>query len=105
MVVGMSGASDRLRADIVNYLKAHHVMTLATSAEDAPWAVGVFYASHDFTIYFLSDPESRHCANVKRNPAASAAIHLTLMRSDHVSNPSRQFTCWSVVNTKGVGRG
>lgn len=50
-------------------------MTLATSAEDAPWAAGVFYVSHDFAISFVSDPKSRHCANVRRNPAASAAIH------------------------------
>jgi len=66
---------DGLRANIIGYLKAHRVMTLATSAGDVPWAAGVFYVSHDFTIYFFSDPKSRHCANVTRNPAASAAIH------------------------------
>ena len=66
---------DGLRANIISYLKAHRVMTLAKSAGDAPWAAGVFYVSRDFTIYFFSDPKSRHCANVMRNPAASAAIH------------------------------
>ncbi len=72
---GKNDVDDRLRADIIGYLKAHRVMTLATSAGDAPWAAGVFYVSHEFTIYFFSDPESRHCANIRRNPAASAAIH------------------------------
>ena len=66
---------DGLRTDIIGYLKAHRVMTLATSAGDAPWAAAVFYVSRDFAIYFFSDPKSRHCANVRRNPAASAAIH------------------------------
>jgi uncharacterized protein len=72
---GGGNVDDRLRADIIGYLKAHRVMTLATSAGDAPWAAAVFYVSHDFTIYFISDPESRHCANIRRNPPASAAIH------------------------------
>jgi len=72
---GHNDVDDGLRANIIAYLKAHRVMTLATSAEDAPWAAGVFYASHDFAIYFFSDPKSRHCANIRRNPRASAAIH------------------------------
>jgi uncharacterized protein YhbP (UPF0306 family) len=72
---GKNDVDDGLRANIIGYLKAHRVMTLATSAGDAPWAAGVFYVSHDFTMYFFSDPKSRHCANVRRNPAASAAIH------------------------------
>ena len=72
---GHNALDDGLRANIIRYLKAHRVMTLATSAGDAPWAAGVFYVSHDFTVYFFSDPKSRHCVNVRRNPAASAAIH------------------------------
>lgn len=67
--------NDRLRADILAYLAEHHVMTLGTSAEGAPWTAAVFYASDGLTLYFFSDPKSRHCANLKHNPAASAAIH------------------------------
>ena len=50
-------------------------MTLATAGADGPWAAAVFYASHDLTIYFFSDPKSRHCANTRQNPVVSAAIH------------------------------
>lgn len=50
-------------------------MTLGTAAGDAPWTAAVFYASDDLRLYFFSDPKSRHCANIRQNPAASAAIH------------------------------
>lgn len=50
-------------------------MTLGTCAEDLPWSAAVYYASDDLRLYFFSDPNSRHCANLRRNPAVSAAIH------------------------------
>ena len=63
-----------LRSRVQAYLAAHCVMTLATAGDEGPWAAAVFYAHEDWTLYFLSAPESRHCRNLARNPRVSAAI-------------------------------
>jgi uncharacterized protein len=57
------------------YVAAHHVMTLATSGEDGVWAAPVFYAHHDFDLFFLSADHTRHVRHIVRNPRAAAAIH------------------------------
>jgi hypothetical protein len=63
-----------LRAKVLAYLRAHHVMTLATHDRAGPWAAAVFYASEGFTLYFLSSPKSRHGRQLAANPAAAAAV-------------------------------
>ncbi|HJS39419.1 MAG TPA: pyridoxamine 5'-phosphate oxidase family protein [Burkholderiales bacterium] len=63
-----------LRARVLAYLRAHHVMTLATQDRTGPWAAAVFYASAGFKLYFLSSPASRHCRNLAASPAAAATI-------------------------------
>ncbi|MFQ5828753.1 MAG: pyridoxamine 5'-phosphate oxidase family protein [Candidatus Methylomirabilia bacterium] len=71
------GASMRegLREEIVQYIKSHHVMTLATTAHGRPWAAAVFYASKDLTLLFVSEPDSRHCMDLRECRTVSAAIH------------------------------
>lgn len=66
---------DDLRAQALAYLEAHNTVTLATVGEDGPWAAGLFYASDGFSLYFLSDPKTRHCRNVAANPRVSATVH------------------------------
>ena len=39
--------ADELKQQILDYLKTHNTMTLATCAGDAPWAATVFFASDD----------------------------------------------------------
>lgn len=63
-----------LRARTLAYLRAHHVMTLATQGRTGPWAAAVFYASSGFKLYFLSSPASRHCRQLAASPAAAATI-------------------------------
>ena len=58
----------------LHYLRQHHVVTLATSGSDGPWAAAVFYVSDGFTLYFLSSPTSRHCRNIARDPHVAATI-------------------------------
>jgi hypothetical protein len=65
--------SDRAKA--LAYLEAHNVMTLATGGPDGAWAAAVFYASRDFTLYFVSSPQSRHAREIAREPRVAAAIH------------------------------
>jgi uncharacterized protein YhbP (UPF0306 family) len=61
-----------MREKALAYLAAHHVMTLATQSV---WAAAVFYASRDFTLYFVSSPKSRHARDIAREPRVAAAIH------------------------------
>ncbi|HEX9264135.1 MAG TPA: pyridoxamine 5'-phosphate oxidase family protein [Candidatus Binatia bacterium] len=66
--------SDALKQQIVDYLKSHNTMTLATCAGDVPWAATVFFASDDLRLYFFSAPESRHCQNLTVNQRVAVAI-------------------------------
>ena len=50
-------------------------MTIATAEGGIPWAAAVFYANDGFTLYFLSDPDSRHSKNIARNPVVSATVN------------------------------
>lgn len=63
-----------LRARVLEYLRAHHVMTLATHGNDGPWAAAVFYANDGFTLYWLSAPSSRHSVNLVRNSRIAATV-------------------------------
>jgi uncharacterized protein len=65
---------DALRARVLEYLRAHHVMTLATHGRDGPWAAAVFYVNDGFTFHFLSGPKSRHSVNLAANPRVAATI-------------------------------
>ena len=56
------------------YLRAHHVMTLATQGSAGPWAAAVFYASDGFTLYFLSAPSTRHCTAIAATARVAATI-------------------------------
>lgn len=65
-----------LRAIILQYLKDHNVATLATYGQGGPWAAAVFYVNdEDFSLYFLSNPETRHGRDLAANPRVAAAIH------------------------------
>ena len=66
--------SDQLKQQILNYMRTHNTMTLATCASEIPWAATVFYASDDFELYFFSVPDSRHCQNLRANPRVAVTI-------------------------------
>jgi len=63
------------RVQVLEYLQAHRVATLATEADGNLWAAAVFYVSDGFTLYFLSSPTSRHGLNLAGNPRVAATIH------------------------------
>ena len=50
-------------------------MTIASCDGNVPWAAAVFYASDEFTLYFLSNPNSRHGTHIAANTSVGAAIH------------------------------
>ena len=63
------------RSKALAYLAAHNVMTLATGGPDGPWSAAVFYAAEEFTLYFVSSPDSRHARDLARDARVAAAIH------------------------------
>ncbi len=63
-----------LKPQILDYLKSHNTMTLATCAGDIPWAATVFFASDDLKLYFFSAPESRHCQNLAANQRVAVTV-------------------------------
>lgn len=68
-------AGSQVKETVLKYLEEHYTMTIATAQEDSPWAAAVFYASDGFTLYFLSDPESRHSKNIAEHPSVAVTIN------------------------------
>ena len=66
--------ADELKGQILDYLRSHNTMTLATCAGDAPWAATVFFASDDLQLYFFSAPDSRHSQNLALNSKVAVTI-------------------------------
>ena len=64
-----------LPSAVAQYLRAHHVMTLAAQGADGPWAAAVFYASDGDDQIFLSSPTSRHARQLAIDGRCAAAIH------------------------------
>lgn len=66
---------DELRGLVLDYLRNHQVMTLATNGSEGPWAAAVFYVNENFTFYFLSSGRTRHAQNMRYSPQIAATIH------------------------------
>lgn len=66
--------AEELKTQVIEYLKGHNTMTLATSVGETPWASTVFYASDDVRLYFFSAPESRHCQNLAANGRVAVTV-------------------------------
>jgi len=63
---------------ITEFIRQHHVLTLATSANGKPWCANCFYAyleDHNMFV-FTSDENTRHIQEVKINPEVSGSIVL-----------------------------
>ncbi len=65
-----------LKARTMEYINSHGTMTLATSANNIPWAASVYYANDGITFYFISNPDTcLHCRNIAINPAVALTIN------------------------------
>lgn len=64
-----------LKETILDYMRSHNTMSLASVDEGVPWAASVFYATDGFTLYFLSEPTSRHGASIEKNHMIAATIN------------------------------
>ena len=66
--------AEDLKQQVLDYLKSHNTMTLATCAGESPWAATVFFASDGLSLYFFSSPESRHCQNLAANAHVAVTV-------------------------------
>lgn len=65
---------ENLSETILAYLKSHNTLTLTTVIDNKPQAAPLFYVNIGFTLYFLSEPKTRHCTNLTGNAYIAAAI-------------------------------
>lgn len=65
---------------ILEELRNHSVLTLATVGDARPHAVSLMYAHKDFDIYWLSDPKTMHSEQLAHN--ASAGITIARQQED-----------------------
>jgi uncharacterized protein YhbP (UPF0306 family) len=63
-----------LRQAILEELRQHTVLTLATCGKAGPHAVSLMYANEGFDIYWLSDPKAQHSQHLESNPSAAVTI-------------------------------
>lgn len=68
-------AGRELRAETREYLARHNTVSLATTGPDGLWATTVFYVSLDLTLYYLSEPKTRHVQNLLLNPSVAATVN------------------------------
>jgi uncharacterized protein YhbP (UPF0306 family) len=69
----VTGQDDRQH--IENYLAAHNTVTLASCGVDGPWAAAVFFVSDaNLTLYFKSDPKTRHMMDIMDDPRVAATV-------------------------------
>ncbi len=66
--------ADDLALRIATFLDAHHVMSLATVGEAGAHAASVMYARDGLTLYWTSDPQTRHSVHLEREGRVTATI-------------------------------
>lgn len=64
-----------LKQELTRHLEQGRVMQIATSRDNKPWVVSVFYVvDNEYNFYWLSLPERRHSQEVHDNPNAAITI-------------------------------
>ncbi len=63
---------------IIEFIKKHHVLTLATALGGKPWCANCFYAylEEENSLVFTSDEETRHIQEAAKNPEVAGSIVL-----------------------------
>jgi len=63
---------------IADFIKKHHVLTVATSVDHKPWCANCFYVfiEEEEVLVFTSDGETRHGSDFVKNPNIAGTIVL-----------------------------
>jgi uncharacterized protein len=82
----------------LDYLAAHHTISLATSGSNGLWATTVFYASLGFTLYFLSEPKTQHVQNILQAPEMAGTVNEDYQDWRQIKGIQLAGTCEEVVD-------
>jgi len=65
-------------AKILEFIKKHHVLTLATVVNNEPWCANCFYAflKDEVCLVFTSDEKTKHISDVLQNNIVAGSIVL-----------------------------
>jgi uncharacterized protein YhbP (UPF0306 family) len=62
--------------EALKLLNEHKTLTLATCIDGQPWAASLYYVSDDnLSLYFVSDPDTRHARELQANPDVAVTIN------------------------------
>lgn len=63
---------------IIKFFRKHHVLTIATSAENEPWCANCFYVylEEDNALVFTTDTDTRHGKEFKENSFVAGSVVL-----------------------------
>jgi hypothetical protein len=67
--------SNEVQEHIAKVLNTHRVMTLACQDQEGVWSAPVFYATDEFDLIWVSNPNSRHSKALKENPRVAVSIY------------------------------
>lgn len=73
-----TGGRTMIDKRIVKFFRKHHVLTIATSAENKPWCASCFYVylEEENSLVFTSDIKTRHGQEFISNPLVSGTVAL-----------------------------
>src|SRR3989338_3060284 len=64
------------RSHILTFLSKNRLMSLATSANNIPWATTVFFAyDNNCNILFYSREDTKHCRDIAKNPSVAITFN------------------------------
>ena len=63
---------------IIQFLKKHHVLTIATTVNNEPWCASCFYVylEEENAFVFTTDTETRHGQEFVKNPLVAGTVVL-----------------------------
>jgi len=64
-----------LRNKVIDYLRGHNAMSLATAHDGQAHAATVFYVNDHLDLYFISSPLSRHGRHLAANNRIAATVN------------------------------
>jgi hypothetical protein len=62
----------------IKFLRKHHVLTIATTAENEPWCANCFYVylEEENALVFTTDADTRHGEEFLKNPLVAGSVVL-----------------------------
>jgi len=78
--------TNKIPKNMVDFIKEHHVLAMATTEDDIPSSCSLFYSFFEDAACFVfaSSDETEHTKNILENPDVSALIHYETKEIEHI---------------------